>query len=84
MIPQTHYARLGPERLGTAMGTLRRMLVATSLVILALPGVRAADPVAEQPTTAVDPKVSIEPRAKPSANPTPTPRSNIRADCPTS
>jgi VWFA-related protein len=56
------------------------MLVATSLVILALPGVRAADPVAEQPTTAVDPKVSIEPRAKPSANTTPTPRSNIRVE----
>jgi Ca-activated chloride channel homolog len=57
-----------------------RMLAATSLVILALPGVWAADPVAEQPTAAVDSKVSIEPRAKPSPNTTPTPRSNIRVE----
>jgi Ca-activated chloride channel family protein len=57
-----------------------RMLAATSLVIFALPGVWAADPVAEQPTTAVESKVSIEPRAKPSPNTTPTPRSNIRVE----
>ena len=80
MIPQTHYARLGAERLGTAMSAPRRMLAATSLVIFALPGVWAADPVAEQPTTAVESKVSIEPRAKPSPNTTPTPRSNIRVE----
>jgi Ca-activated chloride channel homolog len=62
------------------MSAPRRMLAATSLAILALPGVWAADPVAEQPTTAVDSKVSIEPRAKPSPNTTPTPRSNIRVE----
>ena len=62
------------------MSAPRRMLAATSLVIFALPGVWAADPVAEQPATAVDSKVSIEPRGKPSPNTTPTPRSNIRVE----
>jgi Ca-activated chloride channel homolog len=63
------------------MMALRRMLVAaTSLVILALPGVWAADPVAEQPITTPESKVSIEPRAKPNALTTPAPRSNIRVD----
>lgn len=58
----------------------RRMLVATSLVIFALPGVWAADPVAEQPTTAVESKVSIEPRVKPTAVTAPGPRPNIRVE----
>jgi Ca-activated chloride channel family protein len=58
----------------------RRMLVATSLVVFALPGVWAADPVAEQPTTAVDSKVSIEPRAKPAPASAPSPRANIRVE----
>jgi Ca-activated chloride channel homolog len=80
MIPQTRYVRLGPERLGTAMISPRRMLVATSLVVFALPGVWAADPVAEQPTTAVDSKVSIEPRAKPAPASAPSPRANIRVE----
>jgi VWFA-related protein len=58
----------------------RRMLVATSLVVFALPGVWAADPVAEQPTTAVESKVSIEPRAKPAPASAPSPRANIRVE----
>jgi VWFA-related protein len=58
----------------------RRMLVATSLVVFALPGVWAADPVAEQPTTAVESKVSIEPRAKPAPVTAPAPRANIRVE----
>lgn len=62
------------------MSAPRRMLAATSLVIFALSGVWAADPVAEQPTTAVESKVSIEPRAKPAPVTAPTPRANIRVE----
>jgi len=57
----------------------RRMLVfASALVVFLPPGVRAADPVAEQPVT--DSKVSIEPRAKPNALSAPSPRANIRVE----
>jgi len=56
------------------------MLVATSLVILALPGVWAADPVADQTASATDSKVSIEPRLKPSPVSAPAPRANIRVE----
>ena len=63
------------------MTALRRTFVlATSLAILALPGVWAADPVAEQPATTPESKVSIEPRAKPSPNTVPSPRANIRVE----
>ena len=64
---------------GPAMMASRRMLIfASALVVFLPPGVRAADPVAEQPVT--DPKVSIEPRAKPNALSAPSPRANIRVE----
>ena len=62
------------------MALRRTLVVATSLVVLAPPVVWAADPVAEQPLNAPESKVSIEPRAKPTALTTPPPRSNIRVD----
>ena len=63
------------------MMALRRMLVvASSLVALALQSLWAADPVAEQPATAPESKVSIEPRAKPNALSVPAPRANIRVE----
>jgi VWFA-related protein len=81
MIPQTRYDKLVQKGWGPAMMAFRRMLVVlSSLVVLALPGLWAADPVAEQPLTATESKVSIEPRAKPSPNSTPSPRANIRVE----
>jgi Ca-activated chloride channel homolog len=56
----------------------RMLVLASALFALALPAVRAADPVAEQPVT--DSKVSIEPRAKPNALTAPSPRANIRVE----
>jgi Ca-activated chloride channel family protein len=56
----------------------RTLVLASALVVLLQPGVRAADPVAGQP--AADSKVSIEPRAKPNALTAPSPRANIRVE----
>jgi len=60
------------------MASRRMLIFASALVVFLPPGVRAADPVAEQPVT--DPKVSIEPRAKPNALSAPSPRANIRVE----
>jgi len=52
----------------------RKLSQASAILILLAPFVWAAD------TTSVDPKVSVEPRAKPTGNAIVAPRSNIRVD----
>src|SRR5438105_14724562 len=64
---------LGKKGWGAAMLPSHRTLFqSTALLVLLAAVVWAAD--------TVDPKVSVEPRAKPSANSPPAPRANIRVE----
>jgi VWFA-related protein len=56
------------------MPSHRKLYLACASLLLLAPFVYAAD------TAGVDPKVTVEPRPKPGANTTPTPRSNIRVE----
>jgi VWFA-related protein len=66
---------------GTAMLPHGRMLfLASCMVALIAPRVRAADPVTDPKPAQAVPNVSIEPRVKPGANAIISPRANIRVE----